>query len=75
MEKTVFDYSRLKGRIIEMFGSQKAFAKELGVTEGTLSMKMSCHTYFMQNEIYRISDILKISPESLSTYFFTQKVQ
>ena len=75
MSKTFFDYSKLKGRIVEVFGSQKAFTKAFGVTESTLSQKLNGRTYFMQTEIFKIAKLLQISPEDISAYFFTQRVQ
>ena len=34
-----FNYSKLRGRIIEKFGTQGCFARKLGVSERTLSLK------------------------------------
>jgi hypothetical protein len=53
MEKIKFNYSKLKGRIIEKCGSQKAFAELLGITEGTLTSKLLGYTYFTQDEIFK----------------------
>lgn len=36
-----FDYSKLRGRIIEKYGSQTAFVKSFGTSENTFSMKMN----------------------------------
>ena len=36
-----YNYGKLKGRIIEKFGSQKAFAEKLGWSEGKLSKKLN----------------------------------
>ena len=36
MEKVIFDYSKLLGRIKEKCGSQKEFARVLGISEGTM---------------------------------------
>ena len=71
MEKIRFDYSKLKGKIVEKCGSQKAFAGMLGVTEGTLTSKMNGYTYFTQDEILRAIGILEIEPNIISQYFFT----
>ena len=75
MERTTFDYSKLKGRIKEKCGSQKAFAERLGVTEATMTAKLNCDTYFTQGEILRSSGILEIQQDNLGKYFFTEKVQ
>jgi len=70
MEKTKFDYSKLKGRIIEKCGSQKAFATALGISEGTLTSKLLGYTYFTQVEILKSIKILEFNPDNISLYFF-----
>lgn len=75
MERMVFDYSKLKGRIKEKCGSQKAFAEKLGITEATMTSKLNCDSYFSQSEILRSADILEILPDRIFTYFFTMTVQ
>ena len=75
MERTVFDYAKLKGRIKEKYDTQKAFASRLGIAEGTLVAKLDCKSYFTQDEIYRSSDILEIPQDRIFAYFFTQRVQ
>lgn len=71
MKRILFNYSKLKGRITEICGTQKAFAKELGITEGTLISKLNNNTYFTQGEILRSIKILLIQQEEVSLYFFT----
>ena len=74
MEKIKFDYSKLKGRIIEKCGTQKAFAELLQITEGTLTSKLLGYTYFTQVEIARSVHILDIVSDKVTSYFFTEKV-
>jgi len=71
MGKVKFDYSKLKGRIVEKCGTQKAFAEQLEITEGTLTSKLLGYTYFTQDEILRSIRILDIDPGKASLYFFT----
>ena len=75
MEKLKFDYSKLKGRIIEKCGTQKAFSSLLGITEGTLTSKLLGYTYFTQQEIIRAVELLDIEPADVNVYFFTCKVE
>ena len=70
MEKIKFLYSKLRGRITEKCGTQQALAKALGVAECTLTSKLNGYTYFSQEEIFRIMEILDIKPEEISLYFF-----
>ena len=71
MERAKFNYSKLKGRITEKFGTQKAFAELLEITEGTLTSKLLGYTYFTQDEILRSIRILDIDPRDATLYFFT----
>ena len=41
MRYLAFNYSRLKGRIVEKFGNQKNFAKAMNWSEKTLSKKIN----------------------------------
>ena len=74
MERVVFDYSRLKGRIVEKCGSQKAFADRMGISESTMTAKMSCVSYFTQGEIFRAIGILDLGVWAITDYFFTESV-
>ena len=70
-----FDYAKLKGRIIEKFGTQRDFAQGMGVSERTLSLKMNNAIFFRQDEIIKAADLLDISPTDINMYFFTEKVK
>ncbi len=70
-----FDYRKLRGRIIECYGTQMAFSKEIGLSNHSLSMKMNGKLKFSQDEIERISKTLSIEPSEIGTYFFTRQVQ
>lgn len=64
------NYSKLRGRIIEMFGSQQAFAKHLGVTEQTVTAKLNGRSRFTQDDIIAWCNALDIEAESVGDYFF-----
>lgn len=70
-----FDYSKLKGKIVEKFGTQSAFAKALGVSERTLSLKLNNSIFFRQDEINKAIELLGIDFCNARDYFFTLKVQ
>lgn len=71
----MFDYRKLKGRIVEEYGTQGKFAKELGVSERTLSLKLNNKKFFTQDEISKCSKLLNIELEKIQIYFFKEKVQ
>lgn len=70
MKRIRFNYSKLRGRITEKCGSQKAFAELLGIAECTLTSKLNGHTYFSQTEIFRAMKILDINANEVTLYFF-----
>ena len=74
MDRLQFDYSKLKGRITEKCGSQRAFAKLMKMSEATLTAKLACRVQFNQGEIARSIPILEIEPGTVSDFYFTQKV-
>lgn len=69
-----FDYSKLRGKIIEKFGSQSAFAKVFGVSENTFSQKMNNKVRFNTDDMVRIVRMLDIPENEINDYFFTSKV-
>lgn len=71
----VFDYSKLRGRIVEKFGTQQEFAKALGVSSRTLSLKLNNHIPFGQGEIDKTITLLDAAPHDIKAYFFTKAVQ
>lgn len=70
-----YNYSKLRGRIIEKFGTQAKFATKMGVSERTLSLKLNGEIYFKQNEITKASHLLDIPDDEVMVYFFNQEVQ
>ena len=71
-----FDYSKLRGRIIEKFGSIKAFAEAYGLTSVTMSNKLNNKVTISTDDIVRMSEpeFLDIPPSEYHTYFFAPKV-
>lgn len=70
-----FDYRKLKGKIVEEYGTQGCFAKALGVSERTLSLKLNNKVFFTQNEMKKCSELLNIDLDKILIYFFKEKVQ
>lgn len=66
----VFNYSKLKGKIIEVCGTQTTFAKLMSLSERTISLKLNNRVFWKQNEIQRACNILKISIDEVDDYFF-----
>lgn len=70
-----FDYRKLKGRIIEKFGTQYAFAAAMGWSERTLSLKMNGLRSWKQPDICKAIVFLELSENDIPIYFFVPEVQ
>lgn len=71
----MFDYSKVRGKIREVFGTQESFAKSMGISSTTISDKLNNKTEWTQKEIDKAIELLNISKDQIPTYFFTEKVQ
>ena len=67
-----FDHSKLLGRIVEKFGSQRALAVAIGWTESKLSARLNSAVHFDTEEIILLSSpgVLDIPCEEIPAYFF-----
>ena len=70
-----YDYRKLRGRIIEKYGTLKDFALDMKWSERTLSLKMNCKVFWKQPEITKAAMLLGIPCNEVAEYFFTQNVQ
>lgn len=65
-----YSYDKLRGRIIEKFGSQGEFAEKVGISPTSVSLKMTGKTGFSQAEMVRWANLLDIPVEEYGQYFF-----
>lgn len=65
-----YSYDKLRGRIIEMYGTQGKFANALKISENSLSLKMNGKTSFSQADIIKWSKLLNIEVSEYGEYFF-----
>lgn len=70
-----FDYSKLRGRIVEKCGSQKKFADAIGLSNRSVSLKLNGKLTWKQDEIIRSLHVLDLKEEDVQLYFFKIKVQ
>ncbi len=66
-----YKYDKLRGKIVEKYGTQGNFAEILGISKNSMSKKMNCETGFSQEDIILWSGLLNIKKEEYGTYFFT----
>ena len=67
-------HSKLRGRIIEKFGSYRAFARAIGKSEQTVNTKLAGKSGFSEDNIIEWSNALDIGPEEVGTFYFTEKL-
>jgi len=70
-----FDYSKLIGRIIEVCGSRKEFAKRMDLSMTTINLKLNNKISWRQTEIVNALKILRLGFSDIQTYFFNLKVK
>ena len=70
-----FDYSKLLGKIKEVYGTQEKFAKALNLGRVSLSCKLNNKSDFSQTEMQLSAKLLGFSENEIPSYFFSLKVQ
>lgn len=63
-------YSKLKGRIIEKYGTQEEFCKKIGISKTAMSNKMTGKTGFSQKDIMRWCAMLDIDLNDVGIFFY-----
>lgn len=65
-----FDFSKLLGKITENYGTQYNFAKAMGISEHSLSVKLNNKVPWKTTEIVKAMELLNIDSSDVSAYFF-----
>ena len=65
-----FSSKRLKGRIVEVYGSAARFAAAMGMSKASLSGRLTGRTPFLQGEIWYACILLQIKKEEIGDFFF-----
>lgn len=66
-------YAKLRGRIVEKYGTQDEFRKKIGISKTAMSKKMTGKTGFSQNDIVKWCELLSIDLQNVSDYFFANE--
>ena len=69
-----FDYSKLRGRIVEKFGNMNAFANEVGISQIALSRKLNNKTSITREDMINWSKVLDISIDEYGAFYFVEKL-
>jgi transcriptional regulator with XRE-family HTH domain len=65
-----FKYAKLRGRIKEKFGTQGNFAKALGISQISVSRKLTGKVAFSSDDIEKWCKLLEIPIKEAGLYFF-----
>lgn len=66
-------YSKLRGKITEIFGTQEAFAEAIGMNKATISAKLNGRTDWTRIEMEQACSLLMIPLAEMHFYFFCPK--
>lgn len=70
-----YRYPRLRGRIREILVTQGRLAERLGISQTSLTNKLTGRTEFNRDEIIRIVDLLNIPKSEVYDYFFAGQIE
>ena len=70
----IYDYSKLRGRLIEKYGTVARFSQFLDVSKSTVSLKLNNKVDISRDDIIKWSKILEISPSDYGAFYFVQKL-
>ena len=68
------DYSKLRGKIKEVYNTQQAFADAMGISRASLSQRLAGAVEWKTPEIIKACELLNIELAEAHLYFFTLKV-
>ena len=67
-----FNYDKLLGKIIEVYGNQSNFAKDMKLSERSISFKLNDIRRGKDTEIKLAMKLLKIPENKVHLYFFSE---
>ena len=74
MGKVEFNSRKLRGKIVEKFGSISAFSKKMNVSEVSVHKFLSGKSDWNRSRLVEASNLLEVSsPEEFSDLFFCPK--
>ena len=69
-----FKYNKLRGRIVEICGTQAKFAEKIEMSEQMITAKLAGRSSFSQDNIMTWCKALEIDPSDIGEYFFAQEL-
>lgn len=74
MDKVQFDYSRLRGKIVERYKTLKNFADETHQSVSSVNLRINGIREFKSTDIFNWANYLGIPDSEISDYFFAKNV-
>ena len=71
----MYDYSKLRGKIKEVYSTEGSFSKDLGMSGVSLSGRLNNKLSWNQPEMIKVGILLDIPKEELHQYFFTKELK
>lgn len=68
------DYRKLKGKVVEVYGTQEAFANAMDMSVAAVSQRLRGAVDWKTPEIVKACELLKIELSEAWRYFFKEKV-
>ena len=69
----MFDYSKLYGKIKEVYGTQEAFAEDMGISRSAVNGRLTQIVEWKSPEIVKACELLGIPLTDAHLYFFNKK--
>ena len=69
-----FDYSKLRGRIVEKFGTLGAFSDAMNINRSTIATRFNGESAWRQDDIIKACELLGIETADIPAYFFAEEV-
>lgn len=70
----MFDYQKLKGKIVEVFDTQAAFAEAMEMNITSLNQRLNGKVEWRPVEIMKACSLLGVEVTDAWEYFFVEKV-
>lgn len=64
------EYNKLRGRIVEKYGTMSNFAEKIDSSRQTVSQKLSGKSEFSRDDIQRYAAMLEIPKDEIGVFFF-----
>jgi hypothetical protein len=70
-----YNYNKLLGKIKEVFGTQDNFARALGLSRTSFSLRINGKAEFSQTEIDKAVNLLGLNDKDIPSIFFSKSLE